>query len=266
MNAMMQEPFDSSTAEIESMITDTLYVTDSEGSWTRFLSALGDSQGIRCIGEKENLTLEIRPHVRLVFGGDALDRGPYARRIMRVLVQAQKQYPSQVVILAGNRDINKLRLWRELQGWPLKIAPEHLREAPRIELLKWIFYHTMNAPYAVDYRREELIREREIEMVSDDEVAMSFIEDLQPGGLLRTYLQGAQLNFLWKETLFVHGGITAEALGYVPEHPWISDVSDWLKMLNTFYRHHIGSFCHEDSFTTWITFLVAADFISSPTQ
>ena len=45
-----------------------------------------------------------------MFGGDAIDRGPGGRRIVRTLLAARRRYGDRVILLAGNRDINKLRL------------------------------------------------------------------------------------------------------------------------------------------------------------
>ena len=81
--------------------------------------------------------------VTFVFGGDAIDRGPHGRRIIRTLLAARRTYGERVILLAGNRDLNKLRLVRELDDVPA---------AARGDRLRWIFEHTMGAPRAFDHR------------------------------------------------------------------------------------------------------------------
>src|SRR5262249_20117202 len=125
--------------------------------------------------------LHVREGAVFVFGGDAIDRGPEARRVVATLLEAQRRMPDRVVLLAGNRDINKLRLVRELSGSPPPGAP---RTADRGELLRWIFSRTMGARDAFEHRRAEIGGSA----ASDAEVVASFLEDLAPGGALRDYL------------------------------------------------------------------------------
>ncbi|WP_257447111.1 metallophosphoesterase family protein [Archangium lipolyticum] len=212
------------------------YLTDVEGIWEKLTSFCQDNPHVSLEGER----LVVRPGSTFVFGGDAIDRGPDGRRVVRTLLEAWRQQPSQVVLLAGNRDINKLRLVRELRGHPLARTPAEMREAPRPVLLRWIFENTMGARGAFEFRQEEL--ERSGGPVSEEDVVDSFLEDLGPGGLLRDYLTACQLVHRIGNTLFVHGGVHEDSLGVVPARGRVEGVDAWGEALNGWYREQLQAF------------------------
>lgn len=220
---------------------DVAYVTDVEGSWERLASFCRDNPHVHLDDEGH---LRVTPGATFVFGGDAIDRGPASRRVVRALLDAKERQPDQVVLLAGNRDLNKLRLVRELDGHLPRRAPEELRHIPRAELLKWIFSHTMGAAEAFEHRRTELGNEGRAR--SDDDVAQSFLDDLAVGGDLQRYLAVCQLAFRAGHTLFVHGGVAAEALTVVPGEPTTElrrlDVDEWIARLERFYAAQMAAF------------------------
>jgi hypothetical protein len=82
------------------------YLTDVEGQWSKLESFATGNPFVRL---DANGRLLVAPGARFVFGGDAIDRGPASRRIVLVLLEAKRRQPEQVVLLAGNRDINKMR-------------------------------------------------------------------------------------------------------------------------------------------------------------
>lgn len=220
---------------------DVAYVTDVEGSWERLESFCRDNPQVRL---DDDGRLQVTAGATFVFGGDAIDRGPAARRVVRTLLEAKERQPEQVVLLAGNRDLNKLRLVRELEGHLPRRAPDEVRALPRAELLKWIFAHTMGAADAFEHRRTELTLETRAH--DDESVAQSFLDDLAPGGDLERYLARCQLGFRAGHTLFVHGGLAAEALTVVPgEAPGDLrrlDVDEWLARLERFYAGQMAAF------------------------
>src|SRR5690242_7335086 len=118
------------------------YLTDVEGIWEKLASFCRDNPHVHL---EAGGRLVVRPGATFVYGGDAADRGPDGLRVVRTLLEAKRQQPSQVVLLAGNRDINKLRLARELRGSPLARTPADMRSAPRPVLLRWILENTMGA-------------------------------------------------------------------------------------------------------------------------
>ena len=222
---------------------DVAYVTDVEGSWDRLASYFVDNPHVRLDADGR---VHLSPGVTFVFGGDAIDRGPWSRRIVRTLLDVKQRHPNRVVLLAGNRDLNKLRLVRELDGHPPKRAPDEIRAAPRAAQLQWILANTMGAADAFEHRRAELAIERATSTVEDEDVAQSYVDDLAPDGELARYLEQCQLTFKAGRTLFVHGGIAAEALTVVPGTPDGDlahlDVDAWMARLENFYVQQMGAF------------------------
>jgi hypothetical protein len=213
------------------------YLTDVEGIWEKLASFCRDNPHVYL---ETGGRLVVRPGATFVYGGDAVDRGPDGLRVVRTLLDAKRQQPSQVVLLAGNRDINKLRLARELTGHPLPRTPADVRGAPRPVLLRWILENTMGARGAFEFRRAELARTAA--PVSEEDVVDSFLEDLGPGGALRDYLAACQLVHRIGNTLFVHGGVHERSLEVVPSRGRVEGVDAWMEALNHWYREQIAAF------------------------
>lgn len=212
-------------------------LSDVEGRWEKLE---GFCQGNPWVG-LEGDALRLADGVTFLFGGDSIDRGPHGRRFLRAMAAAKDRYGDRVVLLAGNRDINKLRLAQELRGRPRPEAPAGSRE----EILRWTLLRTMGAADAFAMRREELRRERGLaraEEVSEAEVSESMLDDLAPGGALWAYLDRAQLAYRAGETLFVHGAITAENLFAVPMQGAAAGVDGWVAGLNAFMREQWAAF------------------------
>jgi hypothetical protein len=216
------------------------YLTDVEGIWEKLASFCQDNPHVSLeAGDR----LRVRPGATFVYGGDAVDRGAAGRRVLRTLLEAWRRQPSQVVLLAGNRDINKLRLVRELNGYPLPRTPAEVRAAPRPVLLRWIFENSMGAREAFAFRQAELASTGTL--VSDEDVVDSFLEDLGPGGLLRDYLAACRLVYRSGNTLFVHGGVHEHSLGRVPSQDPVEGVDAWAEALNHWYAEQIESFIEQ---------------------
>jgi hypothetical protein len=212
------------------------YVTDLEGSYARLEGFCRRSPYVS-LDERGRLVLA--PDATFVFGGDAIDRGPFGRRIAATLLDAKYRYPDRVVLLAGNRDINKLRLSRELSGEPPARAPAEVRGDPT-ELLRWILENTMGAKGAFGFRKDELRSEGFAP--EDHDVVRSFLDDLAPGGAFTEYLAACQLAVAIGPTLFVHGGVTEENLGTVPGIEASLEPRAWIEQLNVFYRRGIDAY------------------------
>ena len=117
--------------------------------------------------------------------------------------------------------------------------------------LKWMLHETMgcgsfhNKPTTFEYRRMELaaISKQPVEKISDDMVTRSFIDSVTPSGYLSSYLKQAQLAHIIGETLFIHGAITIENMGYVPgmsdTDARITDARAWIQQLNDWYSSQI---------------------------
>lgn len=220
------------------------YVTDVEGRWEKLEGFTRDNPDVTLDREGR---LQVRDGALFVFGGDAVDRGPHSRRLVAALLDAKRRQPDRVVLIAGNRDINKLRLARELHGLPPRMIPDDLRRGPRGPLLRWILEKTMGAAQAFEHRRAELVATGQ---PSDDEaVATSFADDVAEGGPLAAYLAECQLGVLVPaadggQTLVVHGAVTPENLGVVPGEARATpdDVPGWIERLNRFYTSQLQLF------------------------
>lgn len=209
------------------------YLTDVEGRWDKLVSfATGNPHVALVDGE-----LRLGEGVTFVFGGDAIDRGAHGRRFVSLLLAARRRYGERVVLLAGNRDLNKLRLVTELGGRPHPRAPA---SATRAELLRWTLANTMGAAQAFGFREQEL-REAGAPC-GDDAVVESYLADLGPGGELRAYLNASRLGFRSGATLFLHGGVTAENFLRAPNAAPARDVEGWLASLERFYREELATF------------------------
>jgi len=205
-----------------------LYTSDLEGRWDKLEQALAGCPWARLDGDE----LRVEPGAVFLFGGDTVDRGPASLRLVSTLVRAQAAMPDRVVLLAGNRDINKLRLPRELgatalPGFP-EAGPERLRE---------ILRRTMGAPDAFDHRVAELGG------ASDEAVVESFLEEVQPPtGPLFRYLRQARLGFRWRDVLVLHGGPSPENLGVVPGADRETTLAGWLSALNRFLQRQLDAY------------------------
>lgn len=218
-------------------MTRIAFITDIEGQWDKLATFAAGNPLVRL---EEGDRIELAEGAALVFGGDAIDRGPDDRRVLHALVDAKRRAPDRVTLLAGNRDLNKLRLVRELAGSPPTGAPAEVQQ-DRGALLRWIFRHTMGAKDAFEHRRAGLARAGVD--ASDDAVAQSYLDDLAEGGALFAYLAHAQLAHRIDETLFVHGAVGPGSLGHVPgEGGRIEGVDRWIARLNGFYTAQFEAF------------------------
>jgi hypothetical protein len=223
------------------------YLTDIEGRWDKLLDfCASPGAGAALVSYDEARGLRVADDAVFVFGGDAIDRGPAGRKIVATLLAAKLAQPDRVVLLAGNRDINKLRLARELDGR----APR----GTRAELLRTIFARTMGARDAFAHRQTELATEGRPS--SDEDVVDSWLEDIAPDGALTRYLSAAVLAHREDETLFLHGGVTAENLGVVPgRSARVAGVDPWIRALDDFYAAAMSAFvggrCAPDGTPLW---------------
>lgn len=246
------------------------YVTDVEGDWDfwdRYVDISKilrrDSSGKICM-EKEG--------DHFVFGGDSVDWGSGDLRFLREILDFSARYPGRVHFIAGNRDINKLRLLQELTPHQLSINPikklkhpywtrdnagnksplEQLRgilgakavDDTLANRLKWILHFTMGAPKAFEYRREELGGPD----ISDEEVVQSFRDEIGTGGAMRRYLEEAKLGLVMGDTLFVHGGVCEKSIGWLPDaNEREADPVRWIDRLNSFARRQMAMWSSFDS-------------------
>src|SRR5690606_24466339 len=143
------------------LIPRIAFLSDIEGIWSKLSSFCASQELVKLVPDGQGaLRLEVSEGAVFVFGGDAIDRGPDGRRIIRTLLDAKLRQPDRVVLIAGNRDVNKMRLVRELSGYPPSQAPADVISTGPGALLGWLFAHTMGAAFALRMRVKELEGER----------------------------------------------------------------------------------------------------------
>ena len=221
-----------------SSIEEVGYITDLEGDLDTFNRYLDSRRAVLRRDAKGELQLR-SPNMAFVFGGDLFDRGPGDLQLARELVALKKRHPDRVFLIMGNRDINKMRLAAELQPeevargadtafkawWDPKASelPDYLAKKgwpdTRATRLKWMLQCTLGSPNTFQHRSEELahLQGKAISDVSDEDVVESFCRSvLRSDGEVVAYLQNAQIGVIIGDTLFVHGAVEKQALGFVP--------------------------------------------------
>lgn len=197
---------------------------------------------------------QVKPGAVFVHGGDVPDRFAGGQRAVAELVRLASATPERVVLVAGNRDLNKLRLPAELSerglanpppakpddwiSWLSKHPPAP-QDSMRAARLRWIFSRTMGSPDAFELRRSD--RKAAGEDVADEAVAQSFLDELAPAGIFRQLVQRSCLLARRGNSLFAHAGLTDENIGHVPgEAERARDVDEWIARLDTWYRAELA--------------------------
>jgi hypothetical protein len=222
------------------------FLTDVEGDWDYLCRFVAISEALSF---DDDGSLVLADGWRFVFGGDVVDKAPGSIRCTKVLVQMKRAYPDRVTLLLGNRDVNKMRFTSELHSDEIaavndvqgpfwvdaakRVSPldsvkqaamkaEGLQSIDRVDApmlkryntkanrLRWMLKDTMGANGEFEFRRAELQLLRGSE-VSDADVVRSFEESVGAGdgNWMRQYLELAQLAWLHRSSLFVHGGVVA---------------------------------------------------------
>ena len=218
----------------------------------------------------------LAPGASFVHAGDVPDRFEGTQAAVAELIRLKAEAPDRVLLVAGNRDVNKLRLTAELSREGLK-APPPVRAAdwkewlakqasarsgkPAGELtaadlalgeeiavrLRWILERTMGAPDGFEMRRREMARRGEA--TDDNAVAASFVAELSPGGPFRKLLAASTLLARRGNTIFAHAGITDDNIGFVPgEADRATGVDEWIAALDRWYRAELAAW-ERDAFS-----------------
>ena len=257
-------------------VVEVGYLTDVEGNLGYFDRWVAQSEVLRYNASGE---LELtHPHAYFVYGGDAVDRGDGGCRLLQRLVALKRSAPRRVWLLVGNRDLNKLRLTSELGEAEMARDPsaipgphwdpraptlaEHLAATghadSRAERLRYMYLHTLGCPETFELRRREisLLSGRaagDAKAPSDEEVVEAAVGDVLPGGLLRTYMEHADVAVLLGHSLFVHGSVDARTMRFVPDEQTrfclptgpqpgrtVDSVDEWCDGLNALLRRGLA--------------------------
>ncbi|OWZ16203.1 hypothetical protein PHMEG_00010035 [Phytophthora megakarya] len=219
-------------------------LTDVEGNWQYVRNVVRQSSCLQLTHNDQGETLELEDDCMLVFGGDAGDKGDDTLKCYEQLVNLKKRHPDRVVLLVGNRDVNKMRFTSELHDAEMDLSSmaKEILEGPtwvpkdkrvtlkkfltdqeqhedgdgaleaantKVNRLKWMLEHTMGSQGDFERRRVELRLRQEIDdkEVTDEDVLKSFMDSVKEGGVLREYLLHGSLAYVTHQTLFVHGGV-----------------------------------------------------------
>ncbi|TMW66349.1 hypothetical protein Poli38472_004114 [Pythium oligandrum] len=122
------------------------FLTDIEGNWQYVRHFVRQSTCLRFTDAHER-QLDLKDDCVLVFGGDAGDKGEDTLHCYSELVRLKKKYPERVVLLVGNRDVNKMRFTSELDDSEMDLrtmardiynGPVWVPQAKRITLPKFL--------------------------------------------------------------------------------------------------------------------------------
>ena len=247
--AMFFAPPTSAAGEIVALVSD---LEGDIGKFKTFLSAHPAFE------PGSDGRFHLRPEARFAYGGDVPDRFFGERQLLRELLRLKEEAPERVLLIAGNRDVNKLRLplelspralaappWRHARAFRTWCAKNGRRDSAATRL-RWILEQTMGAPDAFELRRRELAFEAGVEMpgISDEAIVESYLADASPGGLFHRYLRAARLGERLGggngSTLIVHAGLPQAAMGHIPGVPRrIASLDHWLSGLDAWYRSQL---------------------------
>lgn len=227
---------------------DLAYLTDIEGS-------LAKLEGFMAACPLFVRGADGRRHLKdgawFVHGGDVVDRFGADLRVVDELLRLKRECPDRVILIAGNRDINKIRLASELSSAAMIAGPPENEESwrswraerqvpdDRAQRLRWILERTMGAPLAFEARRNELARlmGRLPADVTDTDVVQSYVAWIRPDGAFSHLLKASVLAARVGNTLFVHGCVKKSNFGRLPNQKGIVDDPDeWIRRLNRWYR------------------------------
>ncbi|RHY74859.1 hypothetical protein DYB30_013183 [Aphanomyces astaci] len=184
-------------------------------------------------------------------------------RLILVLLALKHDYPDRVVLIAGNRDVNKMRWTSEFTDVEMdlktmdpgiKSGPHWLPETTRqplgiIPYLSKLARNGQDIPTtstdsssSIDYMALDAVNTKK-KAISDENVLDSFLESVQEGGDLRAYLKHCVLGAVLGSTLLVHGGIIMTAndgrvrscLGRVPPADSTVSYAAWVAELDALH-------------------------------
>jgi len=259
-------------------------IADVEGDWRKIQSFAENSDVLKIHSDNPtHFDAELKADSKLVFLGDSIDKGPNNLKVLSFLLYLKNKYPDRVILIQGNRDANKLRFnWElapaalalnqdesklsldrfRLSSWEgaftkfistealaqvdgVHTAYEHGASTTNDGILKmkWMLKDTMGCPTTFQDLKSEMAP------APDSTVFGTFRGMVSPHGLLSNYLRQSQLAHLDEETstLFVHGGVSLENFGIVPESRIgrgdaykITDVRTWIAALNHWSQERIA--------------------------
>ena len=104
----------------------------------------------------------------------------------------------------------------------------------------------MGANGAFERRRTELALVTGVSDVPDKAVVDSFVSSVTPGhanALMLAYLERACIAHIFGSVIFVHGGVSHDAAGWVPgDDAKVEDPGEWVRRLNAWAASQLAEF------------------------
>ena len=179
--------------------TKIIVIPDIEGNVDVLLSIL-KANGIK------NYKLPL--FTTLIILGDATDRGNFNIKVLEIMISLYENNLGRVVLILGNRDINKLRLITLLPQYKSKysftagnkiIEWNPTKYSTKVEFAEWIFMHTMGAPNLLQLLANELL-------MTKQEALKEYMYHVKKG-LVYKYWKYGKIAHIQDDTIFIHGGI-----------------------------------------------------------
>lgn len=235
------------------------YVTDVEGSLKRLHAFFAKSPDFELGSDGR---FHLKPGHVFVFGGDAPDRYLGSMAVIEELLRIAAEAPDRTFLIAGNRDLNKMRIPMELSPQAMTRNPvwysfvsediwnkESVQTTTPEARLKFIFGRTMGAGAAFDLLRTEIAQKKGLSdpaEVADSTVVQTVLDELRPNGNFGRMLSMMKLAVRVGNTLFIHGGITPESVGRVPDDTeFYEDAEEWLARLDIWYKKQFAEWSEQ---------------------
>jgi hypothetical protein len=271
-------------------------MSDIEGCWNKIVDFMSMSDIFTYKGEsissinflpkqtpEEYRGLKIKPGTKFVCLGDTIDNGPNNLAILRLMKYLKDNFGSQVILIIGNRDLNKIRLWFELfqdtglnnnRPYISKLTSEKVPEfKTKLDKMKWLLKNTFGAGNAIKYIYEEITGKEYIDNDECNEIVFNKYKELLEvdkrgkgdAGLLFYYLTEGKVVYYDKssKSIFSHGTINCSNFmnmiylqkpSYTEKDQPLTirqkDFDTWIKTLNDFVNESVELLYtgHQDEF------------------
>mmetsp|Transcript_41154 Transcript_41154/g.103771 ORF Transcript_41154/g.103771 Transcript_41154/m.103771 type:complete len:472 (+) Transcript_41154:90-1505(+) len=248
------------------------YVTDAEGNLGYLRRVLSATRGVSFSASCDSASAAVcseriilEENCFLVFGGDVVDKFTEDIQLVKILLQAHRDYPGRVFFILGNRDVNKLRFMSELdeqvkgttievywdsnaKSYASYLESKQLQDT-KVNQLKWMLECTMGCAETFEFRRTELAKlsaEEHSTEVTDTQVLESFRKSVNPSHgdpWMLNFIERGQFALRLGPYLFVHGALLSRNVGKLPHSDEIvSDLDTWLAGFDSFLQTHIAAY------------------------
>lgn len=168
-------------------------ITDLEGRWElleRAIECFNDGKSdeqkilVTTIDGKEQLI--IPDNIKIIFGGDACDKGPSDLRLRALFVNTKKNYiaqeqPDKLTLIGGNRDYNLVRYYKELhvdrilETLEANIRPEWVQDKFRVTFGMYALQNILSTKPVPESLKSYV---KDFEGLKDDKQKLEFVKQV----------------------------------------------------------------------------------------